>query len=329
MEVVKELRRIAVSGPVNQPVPSGIETSPARLAQSLQQSQASAYSANGYPQQQSAAYNSPAAASASSSNGTSSNNTSSQSVKSLPRTQMPVIPAIFPELEELSYVGLTCHMTAMLVCFTNEYLLRVGYVLQNTRLSQLEAIATDRHALKTFVKKMHSVQEFVKLREDVMTGNMRIAESTLSRETEMQELQSEVHALRSALRDAQESLAQKQARQSRVLAVRRACICITRCCHTRARTHCVLLILFVSCSAIGQTLCSTSSQRQRKISTRRRTTSRSSLRTASSTLRSSVRSTCRSARCITSARSSSTRSCSASESNSAHALRWRDALREK
>lgn len=89
-----------------------------------------------------------------------------------------------------------------------------------TSVSQLEALSSDRHALKALLKKMHSVQEFVKLREDVMTGNMRIAETTLSHEGEMRALQSEVHALRSSLRDAQESLAQKQARQSRVLAVR-------------------------------------------------------------------------------------------------------------
>lgn len=86
-------------------------------------------------------------------------------------------------------------------------------------VSQLEALATDRHALRAFVKKLHSVQEFSKLREDVMTGNMRIAETTLDHESEMRALQVEAQALRSSLREAQESLAQKQSRQSRVLAV--------------------------------------------------------------------------------------------------------------
>lgn len=92
--------------------------------------------------------------------------------------------------------------------------------LYYSSVSQLETLATDRHALRTFVKKLHSVQEFSKLREDVMTGNMRIAETTLAHESEMRALQVEVQALRSSLREAQELLAQKQSRQSRVLAVR-------------------------------------------------------------------------------------------------------------
>ncbi|TMW66244.1 hypothetical protein Poli38472_004009 [Pythium oligandrum] len=103
------------------------------------------------------------------------------------RSQMPVIPAIFPELEELS-------------------------------ISQLENLLNDRQALKTFVKKIEVVKEFVRLREEVMNGNMGIAEKTLSYEEQLRELQGEVQELRESLRVTQESLAEKQMRQQRVVA---------------------------------------------------------------------------------------------------------------
>ncbi|GAB9462904.1 hypothetical protein Gpo141_00000385 [Globisporangium polare] len=178
-EIVKELRRIASSAQANQPSPSSVEASPVRLSQlnQQQQQQQSPYN-GGYQQQQQSQLRASTA---------SIPQQQQQQAKTLPRTQMPVIPAIFPELEELS-------------------------------VSQLETLATDRHALRTFVKKLHSVQEFSKLREDVMTGNMRIAETTLAHESEMRALQVEVQTLRSSLREAQELLAQKQSRQSRVLA---------------------------------------------------------------------------------------------------------------
>lgn len=79
----------------------------------------------------------------------------------------------------------------------------------------------DRHAFKAFVKKINVVQEFMKLREDVMTGNIQIAEKTLSYEERMRALQSEVQQLRASLRLSQQSLAEKQSRQQRVTAVRR------------------------------------------------------------------------------------------------------------
>uniref|UniRef100_K3X272 VPS37 C-terminal domain-containing protein n=1 Tax=Globisporangium ultimum (strain ATCC 200006 / CBS 805.95 / DAOM BR144) TaxID=431595 RepID=K3X272_GLOUD len=188
-EIVNELHRVASSAQLHAAAPAnGIaakadtrrpsSASPSPPQHQLQQS---AYSL------QAASYTSISSQAQSRQSAISTQQQQQAAVKSLPRTQMPVIPAIFPELEELS-------------------------------VAQLEALATDRHALKAFVKKMHSVQEFMKLREDVMAGNVRIAETTLSHEGEMRTLQGEVQALRSSLRDAQESLAQKQARQSRVLA---------------------------------------------------------------------------------------------------------------
>ncbi|KAJ0395494.1 hypothetical protein P43SY_002466 [Pythium insidiosum] len=105
----------------------------------------------------------------------------------LQRSQMPTIPSVFPELDELPF-------------------------------AQLETLSADRHALKAFVKKIHTVQEFTKLREDVMTGNMGIAEKTLSYEEKMRQLQAEVRELSDTLRTSQQALAEKQMRQQRVVA---------------------------------------------------------------------------------------------------------------
>ncbi|EEY53552.1 uncharacterized protein PITG_07232 [Phytophthora infestans T30-4] len=105
----------------------------------------------------------------------------------LQRTQMPVIPAIFPELEELS-------------------------------LSQLEKLSSDKRALKKFVKELTSVKEFTQLRDEVLHSNMGIAKATLSYETELRELQEVVEAQRVELRAAQQALAEKQARQQRIVA---------------------------------------------------------------------------------------------------------------
>ncbi|KAF1329123.1 hypothetical protein FI667_g6240, partial [Globisporangium splendens] len=189
-EIVNELRRVASSAQLHAAAPAdGVAAKPdtrrpssASPSPPQHQLQQSAYSL------QTASYTSISSQAQSRQSAVSTQQEQQQAaVKSLPRTQMPVIPAIFPELEELS-------------------------------VAQLEVLATDRHALKALVKKMHSVQEFMKLREDVMVGNVRIAETTLSHEGEMRTLQVEVQTLRSSLRDAQESLAQKQARQNRVLA---------------------------------------------------------------------------------------------------------------
>ncbi|KAG6961795.1 hypothetical protein JG688_00008917 [Phytophthora aleatoria] len=103
------------------------------------------------------------------------------------RTQMPVIPAIFQELEELS-------------------------------LSQLEKLNSDKHALKKFVKELTSVKEFTQLRDEVLHSNMGIAKTTLGYETELRELQEVVEAQRVELRAAQQALAEKQARQQRIVA---------------------------------------------------------------------------------------------------------------
>ncbi|CAI5732446.1 unnamed protein product [Peronospora destructor] len=103
------------------------------------------------------------------------------------RTQMPVIPAIFPELEELS-------------------------------LSQLEILNSDKHALKQFIKELTSVKWFTQLRDEVLHSNMEIAKTTLGYESEQRELQTVVEAQRKRLRDAQQALAEKQARQQCIVA---------------------------------------------------------------------------------------------------------------
>lgn len=87
LEIVKELRRVAATA---QMPTSSAEMSPARLSQTIPQ-QALPPAQQQPPQQQHARQASPASA-------------QQQALKSLPRTQMPVIPAIFPELEELSCV---------------------------------------------------------------------------------------------------------------------------------------------------------------------------------------------------------------------------------
>lgn len=55
-----------------------------------------------------------------------------------------------------------------------------------------------------------------------MSNNMQTAQKTLQREAELRELQSEVQQLRTELRAAQEALAAKQARQQRLVSVRRS-----------------------------------------------------------------------------------------------------------
>ncbi|RLN84701.1 hypothetical protein BBJ28_00026826, partial [Nothophytophthora sp. Chile5] len=81
-----------------------------------------------------------------------------QEPSKMQHTQMPVIPAVFPELEELSYV--------------------------HGRL-----LSSDRHALKKFVKDLTSVKEFIQLRDEVLRSNMGIANATLGHESELRELQ--------------------------------------------------------------------------------------------------------------------------------------------
>ncbi|KAG7382583.1 hypothetical protein PHYPSEUDO_004724 [Phytophthora pseudosyringae] len=103
------------------------------------------------------------------------------------RTQMPVIPAVFPELEELS-------------------------------VSQLEKLSSDKRALKKFVKDLTSVKEFTQLRDEVLHSNMGIAKATLGYESELRELQEVVETQRAELRAAQQALAEKQARQQRLVA---------------------------------------------------------------------------------------------------------------
>lgn len=302
-EIVNELRRVASSAQVNQPASTTTDAA-ARLSQSTPSQQ---------PQQPQNAYSSQASSYQQHSSlsqlrqSTVTQQQQQQAVKSLPRTQMPVIPAIFPELEELSYERF------FLFPIANAWLsgLTAGVLCDRCgSVSQLEALATDRHALKAFVKKMHSVQEFMKLREDVMTGNVRIAEKSLSHEDEMRTLQGDVQSLRSSLREAQESLAQKQARQNRVLAVRVSmlCLCVAFFIHA---VHSGLTfssaLLGCLCSVIARMRSWTSSRQRQKSSTRRRMTSRFSFPTAKWTSPSSVRSTFLNARCTMSVRSSSTR----------------------
>lgn len=130
----------------------------------------------------------------------------------LQRSQVPAIPAVFPDLEELSYVD-------AVVCILGRVDIDLCLALAGS-ISQLENLAQDKHAMKAFAKNMDTVKEFIKTRDDAMHNNMRIAQKTLTYEEELRDLQSEVEALRSELRAAQESLAAKQARQQRVVSVR-------------------------------------------------------------------------------------------------------------
>ncbi|KAG6969721.1 hypothetical protein JG687_00003030 [Phytophthora cactorum] len=83
---------------------------------------------------------------------------------------------------------------------------------------RLEKLNSDKHALKKFVKELTSVKEFTQLRDEVLYSNMGIANTTLGYETELRELQEVVEAQRVELRAAQQALAEKQARQQRIVA---------------------------------------------------------------------------------------------------------------
>ncbi|KAF1777209.1 Modifier of rudimentary, Modr [Phytophthora cactorum] len=87
-----------------------------------------------------------------------------------------------------------------------------------TRGTILEKLNSDKHALKKFVKELTSVKEFTQLRDEVLYSNMGIANTTLGYETELRELQEVVEAQRVELRAAQQALAEKQARQQRIVA---------------------------------------------------------------------------------------------------------------
>ncbi|CAI5733191.1 unnamed protein product [Hyaloperonospora brassicae] len=103
------------------------------------------------------------------------------------RTQMPIVPAVIPELEGLS-------------------------------VAQLEELNSDTHALKKFVKSLPLVTEFTELRDQVLHCNMGIARTTLGYERELRDLQAVVAAQRTELRAAQQALAEIQARQQRIIA---------------------------------------------------------------------------------------------------------------
>jgi hypothetical protein len=165
-------------------------------------------------------------------------------------------------------------------------------------LSQLEKLNSDKRALKKLVKDLTSVKEFTQLRDEVLNSNMGIAKVTLGYETELCELQEVVETQRAELRAAQQALAEKQARQQCIVAVRHRAAVMRSCKPPNARRRLSL------CSATGQTPCSSNSPPLRKTWTTRRTRFPRSFRTATSTWRSSSRHTCRAATCTTSARSS-------------------------
>ena len=102
---------------------------------------------------------------------------------------------------------------------------------ETCRVSQLEILNSDKHALKRFIKELASVKRFTQLRDEVLHSNMGIAKTTLSYESEQRELQTVIEAQRTKLRDAQQVLAEKQARQQRIVAVRNlfsvAMLCIS------------------------------------------------------------------------------------------------------
>uniref|UniRef100_A0AAV1VDW1 VPS37 C-terminal domain-containing protein n=1 Tax=Peronospora matthiolae TaxID=2874970 RepID=A0AAV1VDW1_9STRA len=103
------------------------------------------------------------------------------------RTQMPVVPVVFSELDDLS-------------------------------VDQLEELNTDRHLLNKFVRDLRLVTEFTKLRDEVLHCNMDIANTTLGYESELRDLQAVVATQRTELHAAQQALAEKQARRQRIMA---------------------------------------------------------------------------------------------------------------
>lgn len=183
------------------------------------------------------------------------------------------------------------------------------------RLLQLEIMNSDKRALKKLVKELTSVKEFTQLRDEVLHSNMGIAKTTLGYESELHELQAVVETQRAELRVAQQALAEKQARQQRIVAVR------TLAFYEPLAEPKRILPLCLLCSAIDQTHCWSSSRQQQKTWTTRRTRSPRSSRTATSTWRSSSPPTCLSATCTTSARSSS-RECTSTKALKSRARRW-------
>ncbi|GMF64845.1 unnamed protein product [Phytophthora lilii] len=196
-EIVTELRVVANSASASKPPASPARSSPAPSLSPYPGSRASYAS----PRRQSPqAQIQP------------SKQPSTPDTSKMQRTQMPVIPAVFPELDDLSYVG-------FLNCFA------FGAYRTNMlhsplcRLSEMEKLNSDKRALKQFVKQLTSVKEFTQLRDEVLHSNMGTAKTTLALETELRELQAVVEAQRAELRAAQQALAEKQARQQRIVAV--------------------------------------------------------------------------------------------------------------
>ncbi|KAI9922612.1 hypothetical protein PsorP6_000401 [Peronosclerospora sorghi] len=85
-------------------------------------------------------------------------------------------------------------------------------------LSELEKLNSDKRALKQFVNELSSVKEFTQLRDEVLRSNMGIAKTTLGYESELRELQALVKTQQAELRAAQQAVAEKQARQQRIVA---------------------------------------------------------------------------------------------------------------
>ncbi|ETL29664.1 hypothetical protein L916_17237 [Phytophthora nicotianae] len=249
-EIVTELRVVANTASTSKP-----PVSPARSS-----SPAPAASLSPYPGSR-ASYSSPSRQSSQALIQQPKEQTPDTS--KMQRTQMPVIPAIFPELEELS-------------------------------LSQLEKLNSDKHSLKKFVKELTSVKEFTQLRDEVLHSNMGIAKTTLGYEAELRELQEVVEAQRVELRAAQQTLAEKQARQQRIVAVRLPLYTLPHVKH-------MTLLYSILNSAIDQTHCWSSSQLQQKMWTTSRTRLPLSSLTVTSTWLNLSPHTYRSVTCTTSA----------------------------
>ncbi|CAK4179584.1 unnamed protein product [Aphanomyces euteiches] len=101
-------------------------------------------------------------------------------------TQAPAIPAVFPELDQLS-------------------------------VNQLEKLVTDRATLKAYIKNMDSVVNFMKLYDDLVEGNQELADSNLAHESSISSLQVEIEELKHQLHTAQEGLNVKLAKQNELM----------------------------------------------------------------------------------------------------------------
>lgn len=103
-------------------------------------------------------------------------------------TQTPAIPAVFPELEDLS-------------------------------LTELEDLVANKSALKAYVRKVESVSNFLKFYDDITKGNTELATTNLSYESTIEKLHVSIGIKKAELQQESERLQEKQQQQQVIMAV--------------------------------------------------------------------------------------------------------------